>query len=237
MWFSSSSLKAKRTSFCDLCTQHLRNYLRCANNSTVEATIVENNSVIAWCLIIANKIIKSRRPGCVTRSKMAASTVEFFARLKTAFQKVAIVNSLRSQNKIIVHHYLINALQKLNEKWHGFWKLSFFNDKDGLKFKCMNWLREAIRFYTKRFTCIEKRFNFFHRPDVDFDVRLMRAVQVMDIPMLKDFINALVMDSLTYGNIQLSRSHYLNKLVYREKKSRRSELWILSWHSDFFCLF
>jgi len=27
----------------------------------------------------------------------------------------------------------------------------------------------------------------------------MRAVQVMDIPMLKDFINALVMDSLTYG--------------------------------------
>lgn len=57
---------------------------------------------------------------------------------------------------------------------------------------------------------------FFHRPDVDFDVRLMRAVQVMDIPMLKDFINALVMDSLTYGNIQLSRSHYLNKLVYRE---------------------
>ena len=38
-----------------------------------------------------------------------------------------------------------------------------------------------------------------NRPDVDFDVRLMRAVQVMDIPMLKDFINALVMDSLTYG--------------------------------------
>ena len=38
-----------------------------------------------------------------------------------------------------------------------------------------------------------------YRPDVDFDVRLMRAVQVMDIPMLKDFINALVMDSLTYG--------------------------------------
>ena len=29
----------------------------------------------------------------------------------------------------------------------------------------------------------------------------MRAVQVMDIPMLKDFINALVMDSLTYGKI------------------------------------
>lgn len=79
-------------------------------------------------------------------------------------------------------------------------------------------------FTLKRLTCIEKRFNFFHRPDVDFDVRLMRAVQVMDIPMLKDFINALVMDSLTYGNIQLSRSHYLNKLVYREKKSRRSEL-------------
>ena len=28
---------------------------------------------------------------------------------------------------------------------------------------------------------------------------MLRAVQVMDIPMLKDFINALVMDSLTYG--------------------------------------
>ena len=32
-------------------------------------------------------------------------------------------------------------------------------------------------------------------------MRLMRAVQVMDIPMLKDFINALVMDSLTYGKL------------------------------------
>ena len=42
------------------------------------------------------------------------------------------------------------------------------------------------------------------RPDVDFDVRLMRAVQVMDIPMLKDFINALVMDSLTYGKMKIS---------------------------------
>ena len=31
----------------------------------------------------------------------------------------------------------------------------------------------------------------------------MRAVQVMDIPMLKDFINALVMDSLTYGKIKI----------------------------------
>ena len=41
------------------------------------------------------------------------------------------------------------------------------------------------------------------RPDVDFDVRLMRAVQVMDIPMLKDFINALVMDSLTYGKMKI----------------------------------
>ena len=41
--------------------------------------------------------------------------------------------------------------------------------------------------------------RLLYRPDVDFDVRLMRAVQVMDIPMLKDFINALVMDSLTYG--------------------------------------
>ena len=39
------------------------------------------------------------------------------------------------------------------------------------------------------------------RPHVDFDVRLLRAVQVMDIPMLKDFINALVMDSLTYGKL------------------------------------
>lgn len=161
MWFSSSSLKAKRTSLCDLCTQHLRNYLRCANNSTVEAAIVENNSVITWCLIIANKMIKSRRPGCVTRFKMVASTVEFFARLKTAFQKVAIVNSLNSQNKIIVRHHLINALQKLNEKWHGFWKLSFFNDKDGLKFKCMNWLREAIRFYTKGLLVLKSVSIFF----------------------------------------------------------------------------
>lgn len=92
---------------------------------------------------------------------MAASTVEFFARLKTAFQKVAIVNSLHSQNKIIVRHYLINALQKLNEKWHGFWKLSFFNDKDGLKFECMNWLREAIRFYTKKAYLYWKAFQFF----------------------------------------------------------------------------
>ena len=41
------------------------------------------------------------------------------------------------------------------------------------------------------------------RPDVDFEVRLMRAVQVMDIPMLKDFINALVMDSLTYGKMKI----------------------------------
>ena len=31
----------------------------------------------------------------------------------------------------------------------------------------------------------------------------MRAVQVMDIPMLKDFINALVMDSLTYGKMKI----------------------------------
>lgn len=46
-------------------------------------------------------------------------------------------------------------------------------------------------------------FLFLCRPDVDFDVRLMRAVQVMDIPMLKDFINALVMDSLTYGKMKI----------------------------------
>ena len=46
-------------------------------------------------------------------------------------------------------------------------------------------------------------FSLLCRPDVDFDVRLMRAVQVMDIPMLKDFINALVMDSLTYGKIKI----------------------------------
>ena len=38
-----------------------------------------------------------------------------------------------------------------------------------------------------------------NRPDVGFDVRMAKAVQVMDIPMLKDFINALVMDSLAYG--------------------------------------
>ena len=50
------------------------------------------------------------------------------------------------------------------------------------------------------FKCLSR---LFYRPDVDFDVRLMRAVQVMDIPMLKDFINALVMDSLTYGKIAL----------------------------------
>ena len=46
-------------------------------------------------------------------------------------------------------------------------------------------------------------FLLLCRPDVDFDVRLMRAVQVMDIPMLKDFINALVMDSLTYGKMKI----------------------------------
>ena len=46
-------------------------------------------------------------------------------------------------------------------------------------------------------------FLLLCRPDVDFEVRLMRAVQVMDIPMLKDFINALVMDSLTYGKMKI----------------------------------
>lgn len=47
--------------------------------------------------------------------------------------------------------------------------------------------------------------TFLEKPDVDFDVRLMRAVQVMDIPMLKDFINALVMDSLTYALVDPGR--------------------------------
>ena len=51
---------------------------------------------------------------------------------------------------------------------------------------------------------IDSYGRLLHRPDVDFDVRLMRAVQVMDIPMLKDFINALVMDSLTYGKKKIS---------------------------------
>ena len=51
--------------------------------------------------------------------------------------------------------------------------------------------------------CLDVFFLLLCRPDVDFDVRLMRAVQVMDIPMLKDFINALVMDSLTYGKMKI----------------------------------
>lgn len=47
--------------------------------------------------------------------------------------------------------------------------------------------------------------TFLEKPHVDFDVRLLRAVQVMDIPMLKDFINALVMDSLTYALVDPGR--------------------------------
>ncbi|KXJ28222.1 tricalbin-1 [Exaiptasia diaphana] len=47
--------------------------------------------------------------------------------------------------------------------------------------------------------------TFLEKPQVDFDVCMLRAVQVMDIPMLKDFINALVMDSLTYALVDPGR--------------------------------
>ena len=52
-----------------------------------------------------------------------------------------------------------------------------------------------------------------NRPEVGFDVQMLKAVQVMDIPVLKDFINALVMDSLTFGK-HIS-SNLLHKLHER----------------------
>ena len=63
------------------------------------------------------------------------------------------------------------------------------------------WLVSSLLIMTDRVKSLY--FLLLCRPDVDFDVRLMRAVQVMDIPMLKDFINALVMDSLTYGKMKI----------------------------------
>lgn len=66
---------------------------------------------------------------------------------------------------------------------------------DKFKFKDVSVKFASLVLYLLDITCTLS----LNRPDVDFDVRLMRAVQVMDIPMLKDFINALVMDSLTYG--------------------------------------
>lgn len=65
----------------------------------------------------------------------------------------------------------------------------------------MPWLVSSLRIIPDRVMSLY--FLLLCRPDVDFDVRLMRAVQVMDIPMLKDFINALVMDSLTYGKMKI----------------------------------
>jgi len=63
-------------------------------------------------------------------------------------------------------------------------------------------------------TCQQIHFlcHLYCRPQVEFDVCMLRAVQVMDIPMLKDFINALVMDSLTYGKklhkININTTYY-----------------------------
>ena len=73
-------------------------------------------------------------------------------------------------------------------------------------------------------------FLLLCRPDVDFDVRLMRAVQVMDIPMLKDFINALVMDSLTYGKMKICAAVLIQIPIWPGKcpqwlrKLRRSQV-------------
>ncbi|XP_048580326.1 tricalbin-1 [Nematostella vectensis] len=67
--------------------------------------------------------------------------------------------------------------------------------------------------------------TFLEKPEVGFDVRMMKAVQVMDIPMLKDFINALVMDSLTYALVDPGRieiplhAEDPNELLNKPRKS------------------
>ncbi|EDO37277.1 predicted protein, partial [Nematostella vectensis] len=71
--------------------------------------------------------------------------------------------------------------------------------------------------------------TFLEKPEVGFDVRMMKAVQVMDIPMLKDFINALVMDSLTYDD-QVFASF---KVGEQEEKCSEKTQGGTSWEGSF----
>ena len=46
-------------------------------------------------------------------------------------------------------------------------------------------------------------FNVCFGPQVSFDIRFLKAVQLMEVPLLRQWITQMVHDSLKLGNITL----------------------------------
>lgn len=46
-------------------------------------------------------------------------------------------------------------------------------------------------------------FNVCFRPQVSFDIRFLKAVQLMEVPLLRQWITQMVHDSLKLGSITL----------------------------------
>ena len=43
-------------------------------------------------------------------------------------------------------------------------------------------------------------FSFYARPDVSFNIRLLKAVQLMEFPLLRQWITQIVNEYLKFGN-------------------------------------
>ena len=53
--------------------------------------------------------------------------------------------------------------------------------------------------------CMLSRLSLVDRPEVWFSVRVLKAVQMMEIPLLKSWIHSLVLDGLTQALVDPGR--------------------------------
>ena len=62
-------------------------------------------------------------------------------------------------------------------------------------------------------------FSFYARPDVSFNIRLLKAVQLMEFPLLRQWITQIVNEYLKFGNrnfvIAISHVLFTSNVVLR----------------------